>query len=325
MFKDNRFIGLILILTLVITGLALTANADMVWAQEDIEGSKDHELISRFPNSYIVYYTQKDFDEYTLPLGYLDDGELTESKELTGKVTRIQYNMEDENKSTLEIYHNFETALKDAGFEIIFSATDEELHWRWTSRLYGDINQLGKGGHYVGSEDDVRYLSAEYISEDEEIYVSFCVTESRYLAYQLDIIEVEPMETGLVDVKAGAISREISERGTVSIHDIYFETDKAELKPESESALEEIVEFLNNEPEINLFVVGHTDIQGDFDHNMELSSRRAEAVVDALVDFGINEERLNPYGVGPLVPTNNNDTKEGRAENRRVELVKMIE
>jgi len=325
MFKDNRFIGLILILTLVITGLALTVKADIVWAQEDIEGSKDHELISRFPNSYIVYYTQKDFDEYTLPLGKLDDAELSKSKELTGKLTRIQYNMEDKSKSTLEIYHNFETALKDAGFDILFSATEDELHWRWTDRLYSDINELGKGAHYIGSENDVRYLSAEFINENEEIYVSLCVTQGRYLAYQLDIIEVEPMETGLVDVKAGSISREISEQGTVSIHDIYFETDKAELKPESESALEEIVKFLNNEPEINLFVVGHTDIQGDFDHNMELSRHRAEAVVDALVDYGIDEERLNPYGVGPLVPTSSNDTEEGRAENRRVELVKIIE
>lgn len=87
-------------------------------------------------------------------------------------------------------------------------------------------------------------------------------------------------------------------------------------------ALAEVVKLLDNNPDMKLFVVGHTDLVGGFDANMDLSRRRAEAVVKVLVSKnGVDRGRLDPHGVGPLAPAATNRTDEGRAQNRRVVLV----
>lgn len=82
-----------------------------------------------------------------------------------------------------------------------------------------------------------------------------------------------------------------------------------------------MVEYLQGAPETGVYVVGHTDGVGGLDDNMELSRRRAEAVVEALVGHGIEAARLTALGVGPAAPVASNATEEGRARNRRVELV----
>ena len=108
----------------------------IVFAQDgDVEGSKDHPLISRFAGSTIVYYDVKQFDEYILALGkvewerdedYKRVFNLTKSKQLEGKVTRIQYKV-PKDRSTLEVYRNYEPALKSAGFEILFTSSGKEI------------------------------------------------------------------------------------------------------------------------------------------------------------------------------------------------------
>ena len=310
--------------------LLLGMNGGLSLAHEDdVEGSSDHPLISRFPNSVIIYYEVKEFDEYILPLGELDgERELSESKRLAGKVTRIQYRA-PKDRSTFEIYHSYESALKDSGFEILLSGTQEELGWFWTRKLYlRDVNPLHFDGNIVISEDDFRYLSAKLTDEQEntgDVYVSLCVSlyhRAEGPGIQLDVIETKPMEEELITVEANALAKEMSERGAVAIQDIHFDTGKAQIKPESEPVLEEIAKLLSQEPDLLLYVVGHTDNQGAFEYNMDLSRRRAKAVVEALVtDYNIDGERLESHGVGPLAPTTTNETEEGRTQNRRVELV----
>ena len=99
-------------------------------------------------------------------------------------------------------------------------------------------------------------------------------------------------------------------------------TDKADVKPESTPTLQEIANLLKKDSKLNLYVVGHTDMTGGFDHNMDLSRRRSAAVVKELTTkFGINSSRLTSDGVGPLAPVATNETDDGRKLNRRVELV----
>jgi outer membrane protein OmpA-like peptidoglycan-associated protein len=127
-----------------------------------------------------------------------------------------------------------------------------------------------------------------------------------------------------VEANAEAMGSDINSTGHVSIYGIYFDTGKSEIKPESDAAISEIAKLLKNNGALNLYVVGHTDNVGSFDSNMKLSKDRADAVVKALTGkHGIAAARLKPYGVASLAPVTSNDTEDGKAKNRRVELVKQ--
>jgi len=107
------------------------------------------------------------------------------------------------------------------------------------------------------------------------------------------------------------------------VYSKHFDMDQAEGKVGSEKSLEEIARLLKQDPKLSLLVVGHTDSTGEIPHNMALSEARAKAVVAALAaKHGIATARLSAFGCGQLAPVASNDTDEGRAKNRRVELVK---
>jgi len=121
---------------------------------------------------------------------------------------------------------------------------------------------------------------------------------------------------------AEMMANDISATGHFAVYGIYFDTDKAEIKPESEPALAEMAKLLKSKPALNVFIVGHTDNTGTFEHNLKLSLDRATAVVNALAgQHGIAAVRLKPWGVASLAPIASNSTEDGRAKNRRVELV----
>jgi outer membrane protein OmpA-like peptidoglycan-associated protein len=141
--------------------------------------------------------------------------------------------------------------------------------------------------------------------------------------YRLSIVEKEIMKQEVV-ANAEVMSNDINSTGHVSIYGIYFDTGKSEIKSESDVAILEIAKLLNNNGALNLYVVGHTDNVGSFDSNMKLSQDRADAVAKSLIGkYGVAATRLKSHGVASLVPVTSNDTEEGKAKNRRVELVKQ--
>jgi outer membrane protein OmpA-like peptidoglycan-associated protein len=138
---------------------------------------------------------------------------------------------------------------------------------------------------------------------------------------RLFIVEKKPMTQHVV-ADAAAFSNDLKGTGHAAIYGIYFDTAKAVLTPESTPALQEVAKLLATDPALKLWVVGHTDSVGAIDANMRLSQARAEAVVAALTSaHGIAPDRLTGYGVGPLAPVASNASEDGRAKNRRVELV----
>lgn len=138
----------------------------------------------------------------------------------------------------------------------------------------------------------------------------------------VDIIEAKDREKKMVTVDAGAMAKSIDATGRVALYGIYFDFNKADLKPESDSTLTEIAALMKQNGGLKLLVVGHTDNVGSFPFNMDLSQRRAAAVVAALTArFSVVKERLTPVGVSFASPVATNKTEEGRAKNRRVELV----
>ncbi|MDH7511591.1 MAG: OmpA family protein [Clostridiales bacterium] len=310
-------------------GMLLLATSITFAQEEDVEGSKDHPLISRYPGLVIKYYDVKEFNEYVLPLGKLEEKKLTKSQRLEGKVTQITYSA-PAGRSTLEIYRNYELALKKAGFETLFTVTSKELgEWGWDpfANAFAAATSPRSTeylGAFLGGEG--RYLAAKLTRPEGDIYVALCMAIGWYsnAMVQLDVIELKPMETGLVTVNAEALAQDITRTGHVAIYGIYFDAGKTDVKPESEPTLKEIAKLLQQNLELKLYVVGHTDNIGTLTGNMELSKLRAEAVVKTLISkHGIDSKRLHPVGVGPLAPVISNKTDEGRAKNRRVELVEQ--
>jgi len=285
---------------------------------QDREGSKDHPLISRYPGAVINGYSQKEFDEYEIPLSKVADGKYTKTQHVEGKVTAIHYDSPS-GRSALEIYRNYEAALQRAGFQTLFSCGP---------RACGDSPPGGSfplDDAFGNYSDQTRYLAAKWSRPQGDVYVALWVYDSSFDIKQfLTIVESKPMESGLVSVNADALAGDILRTGHASVYGIYFDTGKAEMKSESEAALKEIVKLLQQDPQLKLYVVGHTDNQGPLDMNMDLSKRRADAVVIALTSkYGVTAGRLHALGDGPSAPVAPNDTEEGRSKNRRVELVKQ--
>jgi outer membrane protein OmpA-like peptidoglycan-associated protein len=176
--------------------------------------------------------------------------------------------------------------------------------------------------------NDQRYLAARLASAKGDVYVSILTMTMNLTLLNLDVValldvvEVKSMKSSLVSVKAETMAEEISTRGSIALYGIYFDTDRAEVKPESRPTLSEIATLLKQNGKLELIVVGHTDNNGTLDYNLDLSLRRAQAVVAALTsDFGVARNRLEARGVGFLSPVAPNTSEENRAKNRRVQLL----
>jgi OmpA-OmpF porin, OOP family len=281
----------------------------------DVKGSADHPVLTRFPGSVIASYRQVDYEEFDLPVGKRKGsaGGFADSEKVAGKFTSIGYGFEGP-KSVVEIFENYQQALASAGFEVLFSCVN---HTGCTDGI----------DHYMtnGYHPDSRYLAAKGGDAAAPTYVALFVsrtTNTSRLGVQLRVIESRAMKGGQVTATAAAISRGLEAQGKFALYGLYFDTGKAVLRPESDAALTEVAEVLKGSPSLRLYVVGHTDSTGEAQDNVELSERRASAAVKALVErYGVAAGRLTAKGVGPFAPAGPNKTEDGRAKNRRVELV----
>jgi outer membrane protein OmpA-like peptidoglycan-associated protein len=305
-------------------GLMIGLSAPFTAAQDqDVEGSSDHPLISRYPGSYIAKYLTKEFDEFALPLGPVNvENTITKNQPLEGKITRIVY-VAPAGRTVLEVFRNYQDALKKGGFETLFTCGPQGCG----STIANAYANSGDSADYWGPEHGIHYISAKLARQEGDVYVSLLVDDqgpdSRTDA-ELYVIEVKPMESDLITVNAASLANDINRTGHASVYGIYFDTGKADVKPESDATLSEIAKLIQGDPTLKLYVVGHTDNQGALDLNMDLALRRAQAVLAALTTkYAVPATRLKAYGCGPYSPVASNDSEDGRAKNRRVELVKQ--
>jgi outer membrane protein OmpA-like peptidoglycan-associated protein len=141
--------------------------------------------------------------------------------------------------------------------------------------------------------------------------------------YDLYIIEKEAMKQE-VAIDAAAMASSIADNGSVAIYGINFDTASSVIKPDSGPAIDEIAKLLTSNPALKVGIVGHTDMVGDAASNLKLSQARAQSVINELVSkHGIAAARLVAFGAGPWAPLATNKTDDGRAKNRRVELVEI--
>lgn len=317
--------------------LLLGFSAEILAQHPDSPGSEDHPMVTRYEGSFIDGHEIKDYDSFELPLGpavWNADGiKVPEAKaDLEGRITRILYRGPD-GRSTLEILRNYQAALEGAGFEMLYSC-GSDCGNNFAALLYGPmemrIRTTKTSGAAFDIPQDVRYLAARLVDGNRTVHVALLIAYdngfgelSKRPVTLLQIIEAKSMDTGMVTVDAEAIGKGIDSTGHMAIYGIQFDTDSAAIKSESAPVLAEIAKFLSSRPELNILVVGHTDNQGAYEYNIGLSSRRANAVVRYLSEqHGIDARRMQSEGVGYLAPVASNDFPEGRAKNRRVELVK---
>ena len=293
-------------------------------AAADVPGSKDHPVVSRYAGSEILKYDVKDFDSFSLPTGQVRDRRsgASSSQALEGRITRIQYRAPD-GRSALEVFRNYQQSLQAGGFTSLYQCENQACGNDFSYALNPPSVM-----HFSGK--DQKYLGARLSRPTGDVYVSVYTTAAygvggankNRVFTLLDVVEVKPMQTGQVVVDANAMAREIAASGRVALYGIYFDSGKVDVKPESQDALVEIAKLMKQDAALKLLVVGHTDTAGAFDYNIELSRRRAQAVVQALVaSHGVAAARLKPWGVGYASPVASNRADDGRAKNRRVELV----
>jgi len=259
-----------------------------LFAQDDTEGSKDPVLFSRMPGFYIYRYDDLQFDKFEFPVA----PEKTQTVE--GHSIFIVYWIKDnvQQPSALQIVRNYTNAMKKIGGQLIYEYEDG------------------------GSQNVVLKLAKDKKETWAYVYAAGNT-------YNINIIEKEAMDQDVI-ADASSMANSIKESGKVAVYGIYFDSGKSVLKPESQPTMEEISKLLKSDPNLKLYVVGHTDNTGTFDANMKLSVDRATAVVNALVSqFSVNAARLKACGDGPTSPVATNDTEAGKALNRRVELVKQ--
>lgn len=286
----------------------------------DIAGSADHPLLPRYEGADIVRYKTESFADYSLRTAKTTGPD--SALELEGKLTRITYRGPEE-RAVLEVFRNYEQALAEAGFAPLFSCAKQEC---------GDIpRHIEKGELYMTlwGGGDHRYLAGRLQRAEGDVYVSLYITKNHgggpargRAMVQLDLLELEPMQQRMAVVEADALGRDLAAEGRVAVYGILFDTDKHQPRADSKAQLDEIGKLLSADPGLKVLVVGHTDNQGAYDYNRELSRRRAASVVAALArDYGIASDRLTAVGVGMAAPVDSNRSADGRERNRRVELV----
>jgi OOP family OmpA-OmpF porin len=282
----------------------------------DVPGAKDYAGIGRFKGSVVTGYDVKSFDAARLQAAPFRDGKPVDARRLEGRVTRIAYRT-GKGPSMLEVARNFENQLAKAGYERLLACDTDACGGIPFVEAVDvlPIPQMWADGF------NYRYYAGRKAQDGRETYVSVLVSVNNDDIYtQLVAVELGALENKMVD--AAAMAKGLGESGRIALYGIYFDTDKAVVKPESRPTLDQIAKLLASQPKLNVFIVGHTDSQGSYDHNMTLSRRRAEAVVAYLVqNYKVAKSRLAPAGLGFLAPVRSNATDAGRALNRRVELV----
>ncbi len=301
---------------------------------QDKAGCKDHPVITRYPGSVIGYCEEQNHMEYAIAQGKISGYRQIDTwTEVRGKRTRIYYTLKGD-MSIRDVYLNYQSALKRAGATMLADGIEDKS----TSPNVGSRTYLGI--HYGRNEfppsAGIVLLNGSATSggsfmlagtlNDQGTTVHVVVGGTQYTTETklvlVDIIEEVGIDTDQIQVNAEWMKQQIDRFGKVALSDILFDTDKATVQPGSMAIIGEIGKLLNAHPPLKVYIVGHTDMTGAFEHNMDLSRQRANEVVRILAtDHGIDKGRLGGHGVGPLVPVSTNTTAEGRQLNRRVEVV----
>ncbi len=303
----------------------------------DARGCRDVAGLKRFERSEILQCEGRNFAEYVLPLGAATGFDYTSKRatfaakrDLEGRLARNLYAVPP-GPSSAEVARNYRAELAEKGFTILFEGKPGELGY-WMGTIFGES---GPGGQLLQySPDQARYLAAEreadgiktqlaiYVVEYADGMSSLMRPQKGQVLVRIDALESGALKQQMVVVSAAEIARGLDQSGKVALYGLNFDFNKATLQPTSRPTLDEIAKFMKDNPRQAIHVVGHTDSVGGLDSNKTLSQARAATVVAELAKtYGIASSRMRPAGLGLLAPVASNASEDGRAKNRRVELL----
>jgi len=253
----------------------------------------EHSVIKPMPGASLIERSSKHESYFTLRLVAKEGGKKV-TKEVSGEYWRLRYEM------------------LDSSGEKIRSISRGEIIGNYISAA------LEKGGteHSKGSNFLVFSVPRK---DGGQTWAKLIVSSSDYT---LEIIDEKPL-VPVLSFGAEELKKVLDSEGRIAVYGINFAVDSDRLQLGAEKVLAEFVKLMTLYRDLKIEIQGHTDNTGVAQHNLDLSSRRAETVKKIMVLYGIESSRLVSKGYGMTKPIESNDTEEGRAKNRRVELVKI--
>ncbi|MEO7106688.1 MAG: DUF4892 domain-containing protein [Rhodoferax sp.] len=316
---------------------------------KDLKGLTDPDGLKRYTGSILTYRDDAAYDELKFPMGKVaskdDQAVAARSLDRSGQRTMLQY-LTPVGKSALEVVRNYQQDLKAAGYKPTFECAGEACgSAEWIRQGYF-ISTLVSGAYWSNIGDnspaacggganvgDFRYALLDNPATGSTVAVAawrpgilsaYCDEPEYQKRTSIVVVKMDAKarEQAMETLSASEMGKSLDSSGKVAVYGILFDTNKADIKPDSRASLDQIGALLKQQTSLKLHVVGHTDNVGTLPANMELSKRRAEAVVGTLVSsYGIARDRLTGNGVASLAPVASNRDEAGRAKNRRVELV----
>ena len=305
-------------------------------AAQDIAGSQDHKLITRFPKSKIISYYQNEYNELKFAIKPAKAEEPPkEWLTVSGKHTSIIYEA-PADKTTIQIMKNYRDAILAKGGELLFECSNGKCAgtdaW-YNAKFFNGVYISNRGGgvshyeHFDAYHASQKYLVAKIVTTNKVYYLEVGMTpkyDEQSVKICIEIVEEEILASGLISVNADVIKEKMDAEGKIALYGIFFDTGKATLQSVSATELGHLITYLQQNQIVNIYIVGHTDDTGSQAMNQQLSEKRAAAVKNYLLEKGITDNRIIAQGVGPYAPVATNETEEGRKLNRRVEIVKRL-
>jgi len=278
-------------LWIIVSFLFLMSPKVLVKVQAQESEFKDTPWFSGMPNFTIYDAEDIEFDSYNFYNGKT-------CTTVEGRKYKRTYALkEDVQKSSVaQIIRNYSNAIKSMGGIIIYEGMPQEADCAENNGLNMVVGKTVKDGNEM-------WVEVVTLGGDD---------------YYITIMLKELMKQ---DVTASNMFETLNRDGHIALY-INFDTGKSIVRDESKPIIEQIVQMMKQNPDLKIGVEGHTDNVGSPASNKTLSEARAKAVVSAIVGQGISADRLSPAGYGQDKPVADNNTEEGRAKNRRVELIK---
>lgn len=298
-------------MTAALFALAVVCAIGLPAMAEDAEGCSDYPLFTRMPGYSIGRCDVVDYEERNFNVGPAfedpEKGTITKTVPVSGKLYTIEYALDEGStrRSPVQMMRNFQNAVKSAGGSV-------EGEWTgWCNANLDESFQLGN--HCTNFSTTLKATKG-----GREIW-TLVQPQDEGEYYTLIVMEREGMKQ---EVSVRELLDRMNADGFVAL-DVQFDTGKATILPESQALLDGAAEMLKSSSSLRIEVAGHTDNVGAAEANQKLSEARAKSVMDALAQRGVPAARMTAKGYGQSVPVADNRTEEGRAKNRRVELVRQ--